>query len=167
MKTIKNILNFILSRKVIILTLLVSISFLTIQKSNCQIDSYIYLDNGVFMDGCDEFYPLVVPLPVNAILDVNDEYHISAYENHCDWVGDSTGCFSCGTDTLGWWGAFYDQLSTISDMGFNVVRVNGLAVNYEYDSIITEGSLCTSPIIDIQSNTNLNCFVPNTIHRFM
>ena len=110
-------------------------------------------------------YPMVVPLPVDVIRDINNNFHITGCYNYCPDT--TTNCRSCGNDTTSWWGAIENHLSTISDMGFNVVRLNGLSIKYVDDSINTvydtTGTLIDTSLIMqnvyVQDPNDLYCFM--------
>ena len=103
---------------------------------------FIYMENGKFYQGCEPFYPMMMNYTL-LFEDSAGTYRITPPMNRCR---DEGGCNSCGTTSLDYRAYIVSHLRTIEAMGFNVVRIVGLSMQYNEGSGPEPGSgtLCTN-----------------------
>lgn len=112
--------------------------------SIAQNESFIYRENGKLYKDCEEFYPLIM----NYNLFYEDSagtYRVVPQMNQCEQV---RGCNSCGTSRADYRKVIVSHLNTITEMGFNTVRVLFLTLRYDGTKDANgklSGGMVTSP----------------------
>ena len=148
---------------------ILSILFLcyTVHATIGQPPAFIYMEKGKFYLECEEYYPLTCVYLLDIIKDLNGEFHIAPHSQYCQKSNCWKGAFSCGENALEWKRKIRKHLDTIAAMGFNTIRLNGLAIRGHY-------SIKDSDVVDLVSNRylvqysskNPLCYLTNDTVRF-
>jgi hypothetical protein len=125
------------------------------------------MEKGKFYLECEEYYPLACVYLLDVIKDMNGEFHIAPHSQYCQKSNCWKGAFSCGKDEVEWRKRIRKHLDTIAGMGFNTIRLNGLAIQGHY-------SISDSVVVDLVSNRYLIqysakyplCYLTNDTVRF-
>ncbi|MCF8369111.1 MAG: T9SS type A sorting domain-containing protein [Bacteroidales bacterium] len=101
-----------------------------------QTEQYIYMDNGKFYEGCEQYYPKTSNYAVIMIEDLTNTFHVSPYNQYCyssNYCSANAWDYSCGTDVNAWQDQLITHLQKIDSLGFNSVRIMGLPVMVDED----------------------------------
>jgi len=94
---------------------------------NAQNNSFIYMENEKFFQGCEEFYPMIMNYSIS-YEDSAGSLRITSPMNQCEKI---QGCNSCGVSRQDYRDKIASHLETIAVMGFNTLRIVGLTVRYD------------------------------------
>lgn len=149
----KKMKYFICKKNITIIALMMLIGL----SISAQQNSFVYMRDGNFYKGCDDFYMMGVNYRINRIETLDSITHISPYVHYCLPVGCGPDVWkSCGkTDSI-WRTELGDHLTKISSLGFNTIRLLGLGVDVLLDSV-AGNALVTSEYL-IQNPPDSNCY---------
>ena len=121
------------------LTLIIFLFLFIAKPVYPQGNPFIYMDGDKFMYRCEEIYPMVVNYGVIIIQDKYDQFHISPDLSTCHTCG-GPNWFSCGIGYIEWHEEIKNHMIKADSMGFNMVRLMALGVQYntEYDTTTTD-----------------------------
>ncbi len=139
----------------------------TLYPAMGQTPAFIYMEQGKFYEECEEYYPLTCVYLLDIIKDLNGEFHIAPHSQYCQKSNCWKGAFSCGKNEMEWKKKIRKHLDTIAAMGFNTIRLNGLAVQGHYNirnSVVAD--LVSNRYLVQYSSKNPLCYLTNDTVRF-
>lgn len=99
-----------------------------------QNDQFVYMDNDNLYMGCTAYYPKTANYLVNIVKNSIGNFHISPDFQYC--FKDSNDCYNCGEDSADWHEQLLIHFLKIDSLGFNSVRIMGMPVVVDNDSIM-------------------------------